>query len=508
MKSTREDENIRLDPDKLRSWRQRRGWSQKELAEAAKLSEEYVSKLERAATTANKGTKLQTIFRFASALGVPPEELVEGENEERYIWAYGVKLTLNQLGELARTTTLTQQEGETSYAHGVRIGSGAGGIYGHEALPQRTPDDWLLEASEQGLLGHWMRAEYCALRAREFSARGSIEWADITLRHCALWREQAGDCVGARIYVDEVMKHYLRVEPSPSPVVVALLYNRRAWLALEHYGHIREAWDSLSRSLHILHENGIDDRGLEQNGFSFRVRTLYELATVQGNATLSARQMTPLADNLVRQLVKSLAKDWETAHRLDPDNPHVHLQRLRVANYVAPGEAQQARSQLMYLAKTPGFGHHWDLELGRLHFSNQDWEATIIAADRALEGYAEAAYPPGIALAATLRASATLHKGSWSEMTLSTCLDYWMLALVLQHYPSHPVWRIAHHGMQVTMRQLQEMKPSALSTYLDSLDMRLRRGEGIFQRLAHVCPEALAVIPTLHIVPMRDEARS
>ena len=344
-------------------------------------------------------------------------------------------------------------------------------------------------------------AERYALRARAFYPEGSVAWADITVRHCAQWSQQLGDCVGARVYLDDVVRRYVDVQEASDPVILALLHNRRAWLAIEQYGHWEEALDLLDESLRILRAHGIEDRILEQNDHFFRVRSLCETALTQGDAWLSALQAKPLASGLVQRLNHALEDDWTRAHELNPDNPHSYFEHLRVTTLIRPYEAQKARTTLEYVARQSGTDYLWDLETARWHFANEDWDAAASAADRALAGYADRAYPPGLALAAAVHAGATMRAGFHRVAEYCLCMDHWVLAIVLQPYPSHPVWQMARRGLQTMMRHLHGAKPVALRDYLDELDVRMRRRDGIFRVLASVRPEALAVIPNLHIVP-------
>ncbi len=71
--------DIRIDPDRLREIRLRKQWTQRDLASASGFSEDYISQLERAPTTRNKGTRLETILKFAQALEVMPLDLLSYE---------------------------------------------------------------------------------------------------------------------------------------------------------------------------------------------------------------------------------------------------------------------------------------------------------------------------------------------------------------------------------------------------------------------------------------------
>src|SRR5258706_9861722 len=61
-----------IDPGKLREARLKKKWLQRDLAGASGFGEDYISQLERAATTRNKGSRLDTIFRLAQALEIAP----------------------------------------------------------------------------------------------------------------------------------------------------------------------------------------------------------------------------------------------------------------------------------------------------------------------------------------------------------------------------------------------------------------------------------------------------
>src|SRR5712691_3684375 len=68
--------SFRLDPDRLQRYRLQKRWKQRDLARASGFGEDYISQLERAATTRNKGTRLETILRLAQALEIAPVEVL------------------------------------------------------------------------------------------------------------------------------------------------------------------------------------------------------------------------------------------------------------------------------------------------------------------------------------------------------------------------------------------------------------------------------------------------
>ncbi len=66
----------------LQSARKRRGWRQKDLADAAGVPQNHVSRIERGAISPS----LATQERLAAALGVPLAELVADAERERGRW--------------------------------------------------------------------------------------------------------------------------------------------------------------------------------------------------------------------------------------------------------------------------------------------------------------------------------------------------------------------------------------------------------------------------------------
>jgi DNA-binding Xre family transcriptional regulator len=84
--------NICLDPERLKEVRLRKKWLQRDLAQASGYCEDYISQLERATTTRNKGTKLETILRLAKALETAPIELLP----EKLVFSLHTDITSTQ----------------------------------------------------------------------------------------------------------------------------------------------------------------------------------------------------------------------------------------------------------------------------------------------------------------------------------------------------------------------------------------------------------------------------
>jgi transcriptional regulator with XRE-family HTH domain len=70
---------MRLRHDKLRAARERRFLTQQQLADKAGTSKANISRLE----SGEQNARMSTIVRLAAALGIPPEELVEWNGEDK-----------------------------------------------------------------------------------------------------------------------------------------------------------------------------------------------------------------------------------------------------------------------------------------------------------------------------------------------------------------------------------------------------------------------------------------
>src|SRR5947208_2827519 len=68
--------SIHINPGQLRRLRLQKHWTQRDLARATGFCEDYISQLERASTTRNKGTKLETLMKLAHHLDVLPADLL------------------------------------------------------------------------------------------------------------------------------------------------------------------------------------------------------------------------------------------------------------------------------------------------------------------------------------------------------------------------------------------------------------------------------------------------
>ncbi len=65
-----------IDSERLRRYRLQKQWTQHNLAQTTGFSEDYISQLERAPTTRNKGTRLETLMQLAQHLDVLPVDLL------------------------------------------------------------------------------------------------------------------------------------------------------------------------------------------------------------------------------------------------------------------------------------------------------------------------------------------------------------------------------------------------------------------------------------------------
>lgn len=68
------DDVVRKVGRRIRELRQKKGWSQEELAEEANLHRTYIGQVERG----EKSVGVENLFRIAKALGVPAAAIVRG----------------------------------------------------------------------------------------------------------------------------------------------------------------------------------------------------------------------------------------------------------------------------------------------------------------------------------------------------------------------------------------------------------------------------------------------
>lgn len=481
---------IRIDPDKLRAYRLQRNWTQRELAEKTGFSEDYVSQLERAETTRNKGAKLETIIRFAQALDVFPDNLLAFPSN-----AGLTGLTRKQLLSYAAILGTVTEEGhdQTAYPSVESISEPLSNLL-IPKRPDKAPEELLREASQLLLQGRWIQANEKGLAARVQYSEGSEAWAEITLRYCAQARQQAGDVIGAKAYLQEVEQRYLPGTDRLNLQIVALLHSLHGWLATEQLGLYTSAYDQFTQALQESLRAG--DQEIESTAHHFRLRVLSEIAMTEGGAWLRALPTQALSANRLRTLQQALQEDWTTSRE---HNIHGYNRRFIVNTLLYPGQAQQAIPELLDMGKQTNSEHHTALSLAKWHLSNEAWEQARDLAEQALQGYCRAAYPCGIALAASIRAAALYKLGLRTQAACHLCLDYWVLTLLLHPYDSHPLFRIASFGLEQTVQHTKEQEPSWVSAYFEALDVRRWRKEGVFEALKYVCPEATTVSTTWYL---------
>lgn len=81
-------------PNRIREWRERRGFSQEELAEKSGFSYSYLSRMERG----ERNVSLKTLAKIAPALDVAPTELVLGALEVPLVGSVGAGATMSYFG--------------------------------------------------------------------------------------------------------------------------------------------------------------------------------------------------------------------------------------------------------------------------------------------------------------------------------------------------------------------------------------------------------------------------
>src|SRR5258706_10500 len=227
--------SFHLDPGRLRRYRLQKRWRQCDLAQAIGFSEDYISQLERAATTRNKGSRLDTIFRLAQALEIAPVELLPE------------KLAVSLQADMTRRELL---------GHATKLGI-AGFLFRKIPSPTVCPSFPSIELPAEPLetvarLRHkaydlssralWLQAEETGLQARSRCIEGSEEWAEITLSHCVQARQQAGDILRAEAHIEHVVQHYARAVERPDQRILGLIHLQRGWIACEQSGQFEQGY--------------------------------------------------------------------------------------------------------------------------------------------------------------------------------------------------------------------------------------------------------------------------
>lgn len=88
-------ENCRMGkPNRIKEWRDRRGWSQETLAEKAGISVSYLSRMERG----DRNVSLKNLAKIAPALEVPTAELVIGALEVPLVGSVGAGSAMSFFG--------------------------------------------------------------------------------------------------------------------------------------------------------------------------------------------------------------------------------------------------------------------------------------------------------------------------------------------------------------------------------------------------------------------------
>lgn len=69
---------VRIDGNQLRRLRERRLWTREDLSDKSGVSADQIGRIERGVT---KSPHMRTVRGLVEALGVEPEELMEGEDD-------------------------------------------------------------------------------------------------------------------------------------------------------------------------------------------------------------------------------------------------------------------------------------------------------------------------------------------------------------------------------------------------------------------------------------------
>lgn len=312
---------LRIDPDKLREARLRKQWTQREVARASGYSEDYISQLERAAITRNKGTRLGTILRLAQVLEIIP-----------------VDLLIEHLSEALRADmTRSELSGNTTNCGIVGLLCGkVPSKFRHTALASPIFLELLPEPVEMVTeLRHkayhlssqalWLQAEEIGLQARSQCREGSEEWAEITLSHCAQVRQQAGDILQAQAHIEHVIQKYTSATAKPDNRILGLIDLQRGWIASEQSGEFEQGYHYFTSAFQKALQVG--DAETERTARHFRLRILSELAMRAGGAWLGARPIRSIPQQLLRLLHQSVEIDWPLSCNNNPE--HLHFVKIR-----------------------------------------------------------------------------------------------------------------------------------------------------------------------------------
>jgi len=452
----------RIDPHLLREYRLRKNWTQKELAAASGFKEDYISQLERSLNTRNKGTKIETAARLAYALEIPVEYLLTSQDQSNGV--------LSELWQFYQTQPeIFWQQVPTTYFAQEPTKRLA------ELLDRIS---YFIEAK-----GLWRAAEKKAIEVRTVCPVGSEDWAEITLRHCAYMRQQAGDVVGAQAYLQEVEQHYIKALIHPHPHILALYHTRHGWLADEQYGYFQQASTAFTLALSEAIEAG--DQETERTARHFRFRTLIELAMRESDIWLGLRPLRSLRTPSIQAFSQSFVEDWRIAQQFDPDNPQHYYYRFMMHALINPHEAQKEIPLLTDISQQKNSERFLKLLLARWQFSNQEWDTATHFAQEAFQGFCQAAFPYGIALSSALWAKALFSQRLRTKADCKLCLDLWIVALLLHPYQSHPLFALARIGMSETEMYVKKTYPQFIIAYQQDIRARITEREGIFKCLKY-----------------------
>lgn len=461
---------VLINPEQLREHRLRKQWTQKKLASASGFSEDYISQLERAATTRNKGTKIETIAKLASALDVAIEELLifDGQDDHQ------IKQYLQNLPPY-----LSWQSVPLSH-------------FSSDPVPLLTK---LLESAasfiqERGL---WLEAERKALEVRALFPETRYEWADITLRHAAYLRQQAGDITGAYAHMETVQERYISRIEKPHPQIIAHLHCRRGWIDDEQYGKFAEAYKAFSLAIPQAVEVG--DRDIEGTARHFRFRALVEMATAEGGTWLGVRPNRSLSSQRLKMLAQSFSEDWTIAQQYTPESPHHSYYRFMMYALLRPQEAQKEISHMMSISQQKGMERFLKLHLARWQLSNQEWEVANAFAQEAAFGFRQASFPYGVAFASALQAKALFQGGLQTKRDLFFCADLWVLVLLLHPYDTHPLFQIARSGLHQVLSEITTRSALWFQAYTQDLSIRIAKKEGVFEALRSILVPRVMMVP-------------
>jgi tetratricopeptide (TPR) repeat protein len=343
----------------------------------------------------------------------------------------------------------------------------------------------------------WLQAEEVGLQARSRCKEGSAEWAEITLIHCAQARQQAGDISQAQAYIEQVIQHSIKAAEQPDPHIIGLIYLHRGWIACEQTGQFEQGYYYFNRTLQETHQIG--DTYTKRTAHHFRLRLLSELAMREGNAWLGARPTRSISQQLLQQLHQSLEIDWPLSCDNDPESLHALNRRYMVYTLIRPDKALKELSKLLSISRDLGAEHVVDLDIARWHLSNGEWDSASSLAQAAFQGYYKAAFPPGIALAAAVRAEALFQNQLRSKVDCILCLDLWLLTLLLHPYQSHPLWDIAYKGLHKTKKFVFMFNAFWFHGYYQEINARVECREDIFHALRYLYFNRNKMLPTQYL---------